>query len=595
MLSEQMVPTHLVTKRTPIRIRRQLDSARGRVPYLLVQILKLCGALAYLKLRRRLDGHAAGRLLREFCQRMGVLWIKLGQLVSMRADLASPAVRAELSKLQDRVTGFPPEIAIRQIEAALGAPLARYMSEFEETPIAAASVAQVHKARLRREGVWVAVKVRRPGIQELLVKDLWLIRGIARLLEWIRFRPEGRWLEMLWELEEAIREEVDFRYEATNMRRMRRILRPHGIYVPTVFEQYCTPGILVMEFVRGVLMSDYLAVSRSDPQGVAAWREANGFHPLRVARTLLHSLLRQVLEDNLFHGDLHPGNIVLLRDGRIAFLDFGSLGSMERDFVQKVDIYLEAMSSQQYFKMVDIYFLFSDNLPPIDLSECKNEMIRRLQAWDVRTRVPGLPFSQKSFNVMQDDLVMLAARYGVAPIWSFFRMTRAMTTMDASLRELIPHSNVRNLVVAYYRQRTRRLLEKVARKSPNELFNPRDWTELYTRTLESALYRGDIVRRDAAVIEGTTSHFAQFFGRIFGNLARFSFLLGMLFLAVFLFQRGWLRLVIPPDTAFAAMLARIPRLDGQVWGLIFFLLWYGRRRLKDLSRRFWQHEAGPPG
>ena len=171
---------------------------------------------------------------------------------------------------------------------------------------------------------------------------------------------------------------------------------------------------------------------------------------------MTHSSLRQILEDNLFHGDLHPGNIVLLRDSRIAFLDFGTLGAMERDLTRKCDLYLQALGSRRYSKAVDLYFLFSQGLPPISLSDCKTEMIRRLQAWDVRNRVRELPFEEKSFNSIQDDLVMLGARYGVSPVWSFFRMTRALTTMDASMRELVPRSDFHAMIAGYFRQRTKR-------------------------------------------------------------------------------------------------------------------------------------------
>ena len=292
-----------------------------------------------------------------------------------------------------------------------------------------------------------------------------------------------------------------------------------------------------MEFVRGVLMSDYLSMSATDPRRAAAWRAENNMRPALVARRLFHSFLRQVFEDNFFHSDLHPGNIVLLRDSRIAFLDFGSLGTMERDFGRKVDMYIEAMSRREYAKMVDIYFLFSDSLPDVDLSECKNHMVHLLQSWGTRTRVSGLPYRQKSFNVIQDEFVFFAARYGVSPVWAFFRMTRAMTTMDASLRELIPDAEVPALVAAYYRAARPPHGGSVgaggALSSPPNL---QEWAELPNRAMESTMFAVDIVRRHAAMVEGTTSHFAQFFARIFGNVARGIFVLVLGLLALALWQ-----------------------------------------------------------
>src|SRR5262249_17162233 len=242
----------------------------------------------------------------------------------------------------------------------------------------AASIGQVHKAWLKEERVWVAVKVRRPDVQRVADRDMTFIRFLIRVLEWLRFKPYARWPDLFWELQEVMLEELDYRFELTNMRRMKKILQRHGIYVPEVFPRYCTPAILVMEFIHGVLMSDYLQTARLDPARLETWREENNVKPARLARHLLHSFFRQAFEENLFHGDLHPGNIVLLRDDGIAFLDYGSLGSLERDLTRNVDLYIQALGGRQYAKMVDIFFLFSPSLPPSNLTECKNEMIRRL-------------------------------------------------------------------------------------------------------------------------------------------------------------------------------------------------------------------------
>src|SRR6185437_7585212 len=399
--------------RPPIEIRYRPPQARFRIPYLFFHLLALLVRVLWLWLLGRMTEERLGDLLRDFCQRMGVLWIKLGQLVSMRADLAPPGVRAQLAKLLDRVQGFPGETAVRLIEKELGRPLDNYFSYFEETPLAAASIGQVHKARLRN-GTWVAVKVRRPDIVRVGASDMAFIRFLIGWIERLGIKPEARWADMMWELHEAMLEELDYRFEATNLRRMKKSLRRHGIYVPHVFGRYCTPAILVMEFIQGVLMSDYLLMARLDPGRLTAWREENRVKPGRIARQLVHSLFRQTFEENLFHGDLHPGNIVLLRDSRLAFLDFGSLGSMERDLSRTLDLYLQALGRRQYSKMVDIFFLFAPSLPPSNLAECKSEMIRRLQAWGLRCRVPELPYPEKSFNSIQDELMRYAATYRVS-------------------------------------------------------------------------------------------------------------------------------------------------------------------------------------
>jgi ubiquinone biosynthesis protein len=591
MLSEKLIPTPLIRPgdRPPIPTDGRPLQVRFRLLRLFLQGFWLLLRILWLKLVGKLTEERLGDLLREFCQRMGVLWIKLGQLLSMRADLAPPGVRARLASLLDRVQGFPVEEAIRLVEKELGAPLECYFSHFERRTLAAASIAQVHKARLRDEGAWVVIKVRRPDAREISERDLLFLRFLIRCFEWIRFMPQARWRDMLWEIEEAMLEELDFRFEGANLRRMKRNLRRHGIYVPTFFGRYSTDAVLTMEFIEGVLMSDYLQVARRDPDRLEVWREENGVQPDRVARRLVHSFFRQTFEDKLFHSDLHPGNIVLLRNSRIAFLDFGSLGTMERDLLRNVDFYLQALAERQYSKMVDIYFLFAHSLPATNLSECKNEMIRRLQAWDLRCRVPGLPFSQKSFNAIQEQLMTFASTYGISPVWTFFRLTRAMTTMDASLGELIPEVNFHELVKSYYRgrfARTRDELVSRLREGPN-LHN---WFELQDRFQDDVRFRSGIVRRAGQVFERTTSHIAMFFSHMFGQTANLLLLIGLVLLVTLLVQydRSWVAPLMP--AALLETLERVPLLDTQVWILIFGVLLYSWRRLAVLAARFREQE-----
>ena len=161
---------------------------------------------------------------------------------------------------------------------------------------------------------------------------------IAKLSQW-SIQPHMRWQDMLWEVEQLMAEELDYNYEIANIRRMKKVLSRHNIYVPKVFSHYCSERVLVMEFIHGVVMADYLKVAASDPLRLKAWCEENNVEPRRLGKRLFFSNLRQLFEDNLFHGDLHPGNIVLLRDSRIAFIDLGSIGFSDRDFLEKYALY----------------------------------------------------------------------------------------------------------------------------------------------------------------------------------------------------------------------------------------------------------------
>jgi ubiquinone biosynthesis protein len=155
-----------------------------------------------------------------------------------------------------------------------------------------------------------------------------LIRGLIALLRGLHLAGSHRWEELLAELTQIVREEIDYRYEISNLKRMRKSLRAHRIYVPRVFENLSSPRVLVMEFIQGALMVDFIALNQSEPERVSAWARENHIDPEKVGHRLYLSFLRQLFEDDLLHGDLHPGNIILLRNSNIAFIDLGTIGTM---------------------------------------------------------------------------------------------------------------------------------------------------------------------------------------------------------------------------------------------------------------------------
>ncbi|MBL8827725.1 MAG: AarF/ABC1/UbiB kinase family protein, partial [Planctomycetaceae bacterium] len=442
---------------------------------------------------------------------------------------------------------------------------------------------QVHRAVLKEGQQSVAVKVQRPDVELVYQRDIRVVGFIISIIEYLRIRPYARWRHMLWEVEEAMREELDYRYEASNMRRLKRNLKSHGVYCPIVFDTWSTRRILVMEFVTGVLMADYLNIARTDPARLEQWHEANNVAPRVVARRLLHSFLRQTFEDNLFHSDLHPGNIVLLRDSRIAFLDFGSAGTMERDFRRKADMFLEALGTRQYSKAIDLFFLFSDGLPPHNLEECKAHMVRRLLAWDTRSRVEQLPFEAKTLNRMMDELVLIAAQYRIAPVWSFFRMTRAMATMDASLQELDPHADFHDLIIDYHKRRAVRSRDRLLHDATHRQPNFRELMDVQQTLLDESVYRGTIVRRTAQVFESAASSAT----RAAANMMKLTAILlwGLFGLGIlaWLYQVGWLwgagsnswlNTWIGGDWGW------------QAWVILLGLVNYLARRLWQLARKF---------
>ncbi len=175
----------------------------------------------------------------------------------------------------------------------------------------------------------------RPGAEDIFAADMAFFQTVVWWLNRFNIFSYMRWQEAIWELDQIMREETDYRFELSNIRLMRKQLCGHSVYVPRPFPKYCRRRVLVMEFLEGTLMSDYIQVSESDPERLAAWLDENHIEPERVGRRLFMSFMRQIVEENRFHGDLHPGNIMLLRNSRVAFIDFGTVGTLEQNLWRK--------------------------------------------------------------------------------------------------------------------------------------------------------------------------------------------------------------------------------------------------------------------
>ena len=245
---------------------------------------------------------------------LGTTFIKLGQGLSLRWDLLPPEYRDALARLHSDVPPFPAETAIRATEQAFGQPLADLFSMFDETPLAAGSVAQIHPARLH-DGRDVVVKITRPGIHAQVQADVRLLRRTVRIAQTIwpplkRQRP----LELVDELAVFLRDEIDMRHEAQNMRRMAKVIDPlSAMTLPHVIEPLATREVLVQDRSFGAR----LETAHGTPAAPA------------LAARLLDVYVHQLLAAGVFHADPHPGNLFVVGDGRLCLHDFGSIGVLD--------------------------------------------------------------------------------------------------------------------------------------------------------------------------------------------------------------------------------------------------------------------------
>ena len=272
-----------------------------------------------LKATPEQKARSTARRFRELLSELGPTFIKLGQILSTRADLLPKEVIQELTSLQDSVRPMSEAEVRSQIESGLGRPVASCFASLDPTPLASASIAQVHRARTP-EGDEVVVKVQRPNIRAQIETDLDLLYYLARLLEAVveevgLYSPTG----IVEEFDRAIHEELNFETEAQNLRKFGEINQGRAdLVIPKVHDPLSSGTVLTMEYLQGTKITQVEDLEQRQ----------------KLARTVVAVCFQQLFEDGLFHGDPHPGNILVLEDGRIGLLDFGLVGRLSPQMKQ---------------------------------------------------------------------------------------------------------------------------------------------------------------------------------------------------------------------------------------------------------------------
>jgi ubiquinone biosynthesis protein len=291
--------------------------------------------------------------VRKAMEEMGPTFIKFGQILATRVDLFPPEWIAEFEKLHDRVPPLPFETLRPQLEEDLGAPVAEVFAEFDETALAAASIAQVHKARLPA-GRQVIVKIRRPGIRPTIEADLRLLERLVAIIEREfadarRFHPQ----EILRQFKLSLRNELDLLTEARNTERAANNFAgdPH-IIIPKVFWEHCGERINVQEYIDGIAGRDIGTLS------------AAGFDRKLLAQRGADAVLKMVLIDGFFHADPHPGNFIYVPVNRLAFIDFGMVGSLSEVRRDQVVDMLNAIVVRDAPTMVEVLLDWADDTSP---------------------------------------------------------------------------------------------------------------------------------------------------------------------------------------------------------------------------------------
>ncbi len=413
----------------------------------------------------------------RLCQAMielGPTFIKLGQLLSTRPDLLPPEFVAELDKLQDTVPPFPAEIAIATIETELGRPIDMLFQEFYTTPLAAASLGQVHAARMPT-GEQVVVKVQRPDIQHIIATDLAILADLAALAqERTELGKQYDLVELAWEFSAMLRSELDYRQEAYNADRFRQnFAHTKMVRIPIIYWEYTSTRVLTSERLFGVKINDI--------HGLAA----AGIDRKRLAQNSTRLILDEVFSYGFFQADPHPGNFFVLPGEVVGAIDFGQMITLDRDLARQLLVLILSLANRNN----DDALRAMERLGMLSRRNITPALRRDLQRFT--DRLVDRPLSDISARETGEELLAIVRRHRLRMPGQLAMLLKAVIMMEGIGLQLDPDLDVFGITRPYAQ---RVLVEQI---DPTLLY---EWVTREARNLgETALalpqQLGDVLQR----------------------------------------------------------------------------------------------------
>lgn len=359
---------------------------------------------------------------RMVLEELGPTFAKLGQVLSTRPDLLPASFIYEFKKLQDHVSPISFDEISDQITISLGKSPDQIFSFFDPRPIASASIGQVHQAILRSTNEKVVVKVQRPSIRSIIESDLDILYLLARLIEHSiqetqTYSPTG----IIQEFDKAIHRELDYTIEAQNIIRFRHNFEhDRTVYAPRVYRDFSTRNVLVIEFVEGTKISE-LKNSAEEKS--------------RIARNGFRSILKQIFIDGFFHGDPHPGNLFVMENLAIAFLDFGMMGRLDQEMKDELADLLIAVINQDVKQIAEILANIGTQTEKINMRVFRNDVS------DILDRYYGVPLHQIELGKVTREMMEVALKHHVKIPPDYTLMIKALLTIESIGKQLDPNLN----------------------------------------------------------------------------------------------------------------------------------------------------------
>ncbi|MBW4082184.1 AarF/ABC1/UbiB kinase family protein [Paenibacillus sp. S150] len=379
-----------------------------------------------------------GERVRRVLEDLGPTFVKLGQLASTRSDLLPDAIIQELVKLQDSVPPFSADTARNILEQELDQPVDELFSYFENSPLAAASIGQVHRAVLHG-GQSVAVKIQRPGVMRTMTRDLEILQDLSALAErkmdWAKQYGLTRMVE---EFSRALLAELDYGQEGRNAERIAGQLTEHDpVYIPAIYWDYCSMRVLTMEYVEGITLNH---------------REElllKGVKLKTLAQQLVEMMLNQIFIHGFFHADPHPGNVMRMDDGKLALIDFGMVGRLSEEMKDSLSALVIALMRKNTDSMVRAILRLGIIPENADRMALHDDMDRLREAYY------DIPFKQVSIGKALNDLFGIARKHRLVIPPDLAMLGKTMLTLEGVVGNLDPGFSIVQMAEPFGRRLVR--------------------------------------------------------------------------------------------------------------------------------------------
>ncbi len=363
--------------------------------------------------------------IRMVLEELGPTFVKLGQVVSTRADLLPPDWVEEFKKLQDMVSPSPFEEIKQVVEKSFNAPISTRFSNFDEIPVASASIAQVHYATLL-DGPTVAVKVKRPAIERVIEADISVMYTVARLLD--KYIPQVnryRLIEVVDEFSRIIHKELDFMVEGANINRFHKIFEGDPtVQIPKVYWDCTTPEVLILERMHGTPIDEADKIKEL------------GLDVKKIAKNSIKAFFKQVFEFGVFHADLHPGNIFVRDDGTIIYLDFGIIGRLDHKLRRYLASMLFYLLRQDYYRMAMIHREMGLISREVDIHEFEDALR------DITEPIFGRKLENIDIPGLLMKLLQTARRFHMKLQPNLLLLQKSLVIIEGVGRQLCPDINM---------------------------------------------------------------------------------------------------------------------------------------------------------